>query len=409
MSPICQVRNMKRRTSEGNNAPETDTSKRTIHYADSAFNLTMRQIAVAREADQTEILSSSPEVDVDVASFLLNSTSPQSTSPQHPCGTHATADTAAAAAVVEPSKPSEVVVICETIPCAGGTLSADGKFQSCIKRPAKFNTKHHGRGVVCTIHHAFVKCESCALHVHTGCYVPSSHGYTMLMPGVKWTCQKCTLHPPSVKVKEELLKCTPDAGPENDGKPEGREASEKKGSKSFFTTRQLLLDHTRICGWKIRSSEGVRLYFSCAKQSCKLTFKAKGQGQNGDLEWCVTDMPADHSCCKQGSFNAVATAMTTRVCNLPSDAYAEIQRLACCKSFLSVNIQTYIKQAYNGLVVDTSVIYNIGYRARTKLGISEMDKLYSQQEVTVYTSPSFGTSPTIAGTTRAGRHLRNRV
>ena len=382
---------MKRRVAGGNNAPEADASKRSHSNSDNDFALAVSMLqsaaAAAKESDNSSSSPSEPHPGY-VASFLRNSVSPE----------HARATPA--------GEPSEVVVVCETFSCAGGTLSADGTFQSCSKRPTNFKTKHHGRGVVCTVHHAFIKCQSCTLHVHEGCFVPSSHGYTI--PGFKWTCQRCTLHPPSVQLKHELSECTPKCTPDSG---EGREASKSIGSKCLFDTRQHLLDHTRLCGWQIRSSNGVRLYFSCAKGSCTLTFKAKGKEQDCEGEWIATDMPSEHPCCKSGfgSFKAVATAMTTRVCNLPRDAFNDIQRLACCKAFLTVSIQTYIKHVYNGLLVDTSLIYNIGYRARQKLGISEMDKLYSQQEVTVYTSPSFCTSTTIAGSTSARRHLRTRV
>ena len=394
---------MKRTVPGGNNASEADTTKRSNFENDFAFDVTMLQLAAARQPEHS---SSSPSEHSEpqpgyVASFLCNSNSPEHTRAIPAAeAEHTRAIPATPAAEVEhthaaPATPAthaaEVVVVCETFNCAGGTLSADGTFHSCSKRPANFLKKHHARGVVCTIHHAFIKCQSCALHVHAGCSVPSSHGYTI--PGVNWTCQRCTLYPPSVEVKHELSECTPNSGPKEDQTPEGQEASEKKGSKHLFDTRQLLLEHARSCGWQIRSSNGARLYFACAKGSCALTFKAKGKGQDCENEWIATDMPSEHSCWKSvsGSFKAVATAMTTRVCNLPRDVFNDIQRLACCKAFLTVNIQTYIKQVYNGLVVDTSLIYNIGYRARQKLGISEMDKLYSQQEVAVYTSSSFCT------------------
>jgi hypothetical protein len=80
--------------------------------------------------------------------------------------------------------------------------------------------------------------------------------------------------------------------------------------------------------------------------------------------------------------------LTTRTCHLPIDVYREIQRLACCKAFNSASIQTFIRMAHS-LTVDTSLIYNIGYRARSKLGVGDIGLLLAQQSVRVYTSPSF--------------------
>jgi hypothetical protein len=76
--------------------------------------------------------------------------------------------------------------------------------------------------------------------------------------------------------------------------------------------------------------------------------------------------------------------LTTRVCHLPRDAFQEIQRLACCKAFNSHSIQQYIKMSYQ-LTVDVPLIYNIGYRARNKLGIGDYTLLLHQQAVRVYT------------------------
>jgi hypothetical protein len=85
----------------------------------------------------------------------------------------------------------------------------------------------------------------------------------------------------------------------------------------------------------------------------------------------------------------------------------EIQRLACSKAFNTVSIQSFIKAQY-AIVVNTSLIYNIGYRARQKLGISDMEKLILQRDVCVYvthTSPSHCKLTPITGTTGARRHL----
>ena len=157
----------------------------------------------------------------------------------------------------------------------------------------------------------------------------------------------------------------------------------------MFTNRQHLLQYARDHGWKCRSGGSTmpRCYFVCAQRerACSLGFCAKTHSNDGDDiengEWCAVNMPAQHDCFKVVS----ATALTTRVCHLPRIAFQEIRRLACCKAFNSASIQQFIKLAYQGLIVDTQLIYNIGYRARTKLGVGDYTLLVAQQAVRVYT------------------------
>jgi hypothetical protein len=102
---------------------------------------------------------------------------------------------------------------------------------------------------------------------------------------------------------------------------------------------------------------------------------------NLDGMWCSINMPSVHEC--SGDKHA-QMPVTSRVCNLPIDVYREVQKLACCKAFKPASIQSFIKSKF-GMTVDTTLIYNIGYRARSKLGIGDMEQLFSQQKVTVYT------------------------
>jgi hypothetical protein len=132
--------------------------------------------------------------------------------------------------------------------------------------------------------------------------------------------------------------------------------------------------------WRIRSTSATRIYFDCA--TCKLRFLAKCLGEDTENDpWCAINMPSAHECVSQ---QVGRIPVTVRVCNLPVEVYKEIQQLSCCKAFKPASIQTYIKQKY-GLVASTAMIYNIGYRARSKLGIGDMEQLLSQQQVNVYT------------------------
>ena len=278
----------------------------------------------------------------------------------------------------------EVCVLeCETFMCCGGTWSVGVGFEECKKRPAKLQVKHHPRGVVCTVHHDFVKCQSCRLHVHVGCYVLQASGYKQIHRDVVFTCHKCTLKL-QADVKPQL-----DAA-KLDAPSDGAEGKKKTTDTiCMFTNRQHLMQYARDHGWKCRSGGTTRCYFVCQKpngQGCSAGFGAKSHSTDGDEEdggWRAVNMPAQHDCCKA----VMQTALTTRVCHLPRDAFQEIQRLACCKAFHSQSIQQYIKMSY-GFIVDVPLIYNIGYRARNKLGIGDYTILVAQQAVRVYTLPS---------------------
>ncbi len=290
------------------------------------------------------------------------------------------------AALPNDSDPSEVQLVCTTYNCVGGSWSGND-FEPCDKRPAFQQHRHHARGVVCVIHHRFIKCASCSLHVHEGCWVKSSNGYTQPKRDLPWICQVCALQPnvaskvkPEKNNPEENSKCTLAlAGGASKGLPLATELDEGAKWRCIFSSRQVMLAHMREQGWAIKSNEDNRIYFTC--KQCSLRIKAKAQSddvENGD--WLAVNMPSSHDCVK---FKPVATAMTTRVCNLPNAVFSEIQRLACSKAFNTVSIQTFIKSHYS-ILVDTSLIYNIGYRARNKLGIAEMEKLVLQREVCVY-------------------------
>jgi hypothetical protein len=302
----------------------------------------------------------------------------------------------------KPSDSSDVQLVCMTYKCFG----FDHDFEVCEKRPFNGRIRHHGRGEVCVIHHRFIKCASCSHHIHEGCWVKSSTGYTQPKRDLPWTCIECTLQPQGTsKVKSENpnsegdSKCTLPVA--SDALPLVTEVDESAKVRSHFKTRQLLLAHMREQGWKINNNEGHRMYFTCLK--CSRRIKARAQSEdieNGD--WLALNLPSSHDCVKYKPV-PVATAMTTRVFHLSNAVFTEIQRLACSKAFNTVSIQTFIKSQY-GTLVDTCLIYNIGYRARQKLGIAEMEKLIVQRDVCVYvtyTSPSSSKLTTMTGTKSA--------
>jgi len=313
--------------------------------------------------------SSSPSTDRSVGHFFDNPAT---------AATTAVMDT-------EADVESDCVIQCETFTCCGGTWSVGTGFEACKRRPATLTVRHHPRGIVCTVHHDFVKCQSCRLHVHVGCYVLQASAYKQIHRDFVFTCDKCTLNL-QVDVKPRVKSYSTaqlDPQPQLDAAAEVAEG--KKPTREticMFTNRKHLMQYARDHGWKCRSSGTNRCYFVCQKD-CSLAFCAKAHSTDGyedNGEWRAINMPEQHGCCK----SVMQTVLTTRVCHLPRDAFQEIQRLACCKAFNSHSIQQYIKMSYQ-LTVDVPLIYNIGYRARNKLGIGDYTLLLHQQAVRVYT------------------------
>ena len=261
---------------------------------------------------------------------------------------------------------------------------------------------------MCTVHHDFIKCESCAVHVHEGCFVRSSSGYSVPKRGFPWTCLECTLAASAAAAaaaSEAAAAAAAAAAALESIVTKEADLSQSDSvktkcmTKCIFSSQRLMLQHMRDMRWRTRGSKtglsGATMYFDCGvrinltgsltKGTCTASFACKSKDsdhENGD--WCAINMPSSHEC--RGP-KSVALPVTTRVCNLPIEVFQDIQRLACCKAFLTSNIQVYIKHRYS-LVVDTALLYNIGYRARQKLGICDMERLLAHQKVTVYTFPT---------------------
>ena len=250
-------------------------------------------------------------------------------------------------------------------------------FEPCTKRKQTEGVRHQ-KSMVCTMHHKYVKCQTCAAHIHEGCHVLNSSGlYSAPQRGVPWNCRECTL--------KLTLKSIPQ---EQDVKPQVSEPgggaskdSHSAQSKCMFSSKTELLETLRQMRWKIRSSTLRCIHCVCAEDACNSKFKVKCVDADSDGMWCSVDMPSVHEC---SDGRRAQMPVTSRVCNLPIDVYREVQKLACCKAFKPGSIQCFIKSKF-GLTVDTTLIYNIGYRARSKLGIGDMEQLFSQQKVTVYT------------------------
>ena len=289
----------------------------------------------------------------------------------------------------------DVAVICETFTCAGGTWTGGNSFEPCMKKKMGGGIRH-GRSQVCSIHHEFIKCVTCNARIHDGCHVRSTFGYSLPQRNAEWKCLECTL---------KLNLCQETSEPQSTAAQTStadvdQDCVKKKETKCLFSNRQELLQHIRDTKWRIRSTAGNRCYFHCL--TCKQRFSAKSledDVENGS--WCAVNMPSTHECSSQLNER---NPLTHRVCNLQIDVYKEIQQLSCCKAFKPASIQIYIKQKY-GIIASTTLIYNIGYRARSKLGIADMERLLSHQQVKVYNFDPHYTLEPGPGTTRFRRHF----
>ena len=246
-------------------------------------------------------------------------------------------------------------------------------FSGCKKR-----VKGHSRGQVCKLHHDYISCAgSCGNRVHVGCVVLTNSGQSMLPNrDIPWLCAQCT----PVSMQDEV-------GVNDDvdtAEPPKKTKSYK--TKTFFETRQALCHHMRLNKWTCASGgEKPWLYFRCAfldglgQPKCSVKVSAIARDANElDGEWSVKDLPTSHDCVAAKCQSS--TLLTTHGKSLSCEVFKDIQRLACSKSFHTASIQRFIQTTHNTLV-DTKLIYNIGYRARSKLGLDEMDKLYQQKKV----------------------------
>jgi hypothetical protein len=360
------------------------------------------------------LLASSPEIQEESAfetiaqaqiQAMLNAAVALSTEPAaEAAGTLSTEPAAEAAGIDSDLKASDDTSLDDSCKCST-------QWQLCVSGCKKRVIKHP-RGVVCKVHHHFISCAgTCGNILHVGCVVEMISGRSMLPdPNIPWLCAKCTpvLTPVSMKVEvgvtslpaSSASKCTPDSnlagvpqiGSEDAVDTVARDANIAEArsykTKTFFEDRQALCHHMRMTKWTCYSGgEKPWLYFRCAclnklgQPACsvKLAAIATDANELEHGEWSVKDLPTSHECVAANASKA-STILTTHGKSLSREVLKDIQRLSCSKAFQTYSIQRFIQTTY-GTLVDTKLIYNIGYRARTKLGLDEIEKLYQQKKV----------------------------
>jgi len=78
-----------------------------------------------------------------------------------------------------------------------------------------------------------------------------------------------------------------------------------------------------------------------------------------------------------------------RVATLDKDLFKLIQQLACTRVFSSHLIAKHLHTLHHNVLVDTTLIFNIGYRCRSKMFGNRSDTLYLTEQQKVYTTSSF--------------------
>ena len=258
--------------------------------------------------------------------------------------------------------------------CCGGSFESNS-FEPCRKR-VRVGDKLHTRGQVCLcIPHA--KCASCTNVAHRHCIVMQSNGsFIHANSDVPWRCRVCQTQAANAASASAALTVL-------SGCADVKDQKQDVDKYHTFMTKGEMLRILRASNWRCRSTQQGRMYFECLLSSCDVKFSAKNHSATDDFadgdEWLLKNLPSVHSC---GPKTKVASSLVCKQDVLSGPVFSDIQRLACSGCFTSHSIQTFIR-ATHSILVDTKLIYNIGYRAREKLfgGNGDLQQLVEQQKV----------------------------
>ena len=249
------------------------------------------------------------------------------------------------------------------LPCNTHTPPCSCRWVPCAKRIAG-----HQRGLCCNSKHSLVKCvtATCSKVAHIGCMLQLLNDkFTVASSTTTWTCLTCAAVPveqPIEVVKPEEIRTT---------------------CHRAFMAKDELLRLLKASSWRCRSSTAEYMYFNCTSDTCNVVFSAQNKNPTDKDagEWVIKQMPLSHECCKGDT--KTPSALLSSQAALPQHVFKEIQRLACGQAFNSASIQRHI-QIHEKHMVDTQLIFNIGYRARHKLfgSTGDLSHLYEQQKVT---------------------------
>ena len=265
----------------------------------------------------------------------------------------------------------QVSIACVGSVCVG--VNATGI--ACAKRTV-FDTGRHSRGYCCTTHgQDNMKCHTCDALLHAGCFVIIRG--EILVPTQPWKCTKCAELAVSETVTTTVsvtppgeIECTPKVVVVY-----GNEASLHKSATKH--------------GWNFACRGGNNIYLRCKRIGCLERHTAKGK----DEAFHVTASPGQfpHNKCYPvlKDESSMVDGYIDRVSTLDKDLFKLIQQLACTRVFSSHLIAKHLHLSHHNVLVDTTLIFNIGYRCRSKMFGNRSDTFYLTEQQQVYTTSSF--------------------
>jgi hypothetical protein len=171
---------------------------------------------------------------------------------------------------------------------------------------------------------------------------------------------------------------------EHDQDEEAEEAISHSEHMHFESmTRKLLMKEMAQHNWKVRSSEGPRIYFECKLGKCDVQIKARALNAHQE-NWSLDGAHTNHPC-GGGVVNRAFNGMHTFKDSLPEAVVKEIENLS---TLTSQQIQKHLLSKDSSMLVDTRLIQNMTYRIKQKMLGSQGDvaHLLEQQQVPVHQS-----------------------
>jgi hypothetical protein len=148
-------------------------------------------------------------------------------------------------------------------------------------------------------------------------------------------------------------------------------------------TRKQLMKAIAQHNWKVRSSEGRRIYFHCSLGKCDKKIQARALDAHQE-RWSLDGAHTNHPC-GGGVVNRAFNGMYTFKDSLPDAVVKEIENLP---TLTSQQIQKHLLSKDASMLVDTRLIQNMTYRIKQKMFGSQGDvaHLLEQQQVPVHQS-----------------------
>ena len=269
-----------------------------------------------------------------------------------------------------------------SIACVGSVcVGVNAAGIACAKRTV-FDTGRHSRGFCCTTHgQDNMKCHSCDALLHAGCFVIIRG--KILVPSCPWKCTKC---------EEEAVSAQPSAQPAIAAAivtPADIDTQCTPTVVVVYGNELSLHKSASKHGWSFSSRSGTNIYLKCKRTGCFDRHTAKGKDESFHVTATTGQFPQNRCYPVIKDESSMMDGYHDRVATLDKDLFKLIQQLACTRVFSSHLIAKHLHQSHKGVLVDTTLIFNIGYRCRTKIFGNRSDTSHMMEQQKVYTTTSF--------------------